>query len=147
MKYNSIAVGTDGSDTSLRAVRTAASLAAAYGAKLYVVSAFGSHEGIGAPRGEDAEIPQISEDMSQTFLKHAQDVAVEEGARDVQIIAKAGDPVETMLEVGKYYKVDLMVVGNKGRNSIQDRVFGSVATELTRKAHVDVVVANTSEDR
>ena len=65
----------------------------------------------------------------------------------MRIIAKSGDPVATMLEVGKYHRVDLLVVGNKGRNSVRDRVMGSVATELMRKAYVDVVVAHTTEDR
>ena len=142
MRYKTIAVGTDGSDTSLRAVRTAASMAAAYDAELIIVSAFGSHENVGTRSGEKAETPIISEDMSQTFLKSAQDVAAE-----VRIIAKSGDPVATMLEVGKYHRVDLLVVGNKGRNSVRDRVMGSVATELMRKAYVDVVVAHTTEDR
>ncbi|QPK80112.1 universal stress protein [Corynebacterium lizhenjunii] len=147
MKYNTIAVGTDGSDTSLRAVRTAASLAAVYDADLIVVSAFGSHDKVGTRQERDAEIPVISEDMSQTFLKAAQDIATEEGAKRIHVIAKSGDPVATMLEVGKYYQVDCLVVGNKGRNSVRDRVLGSVATELMRKAYVDVVVANTSDDR
>ncbi|WP_347306738.1 universal stress protein [Corynebacterium sp. SA-MJD20WY100] len=147
MRYKTIAVGTDGSDTSLRAVRTAASMAAAYDAELIIVSAFGSHENVGTRSGGTAETPIISEDMSQTFLKSAQDVAAEEGASKVRIIAKSGDPVATMLEVGKYHQVDLLVVGNKGRNSVRDRVMGSVATELMRKAYVDVVVAHTTEDR
>ena len=112
MRYKTIAVGTDGSDTSLRAVRTAASMAAAYDAELIIVSAFGSHENVGTRSGGTAETPIISEDMSQTFLKSAQDVAAEEGASKVRIIAKSGDPVATMLEVGKYHQVDLLVVGN-----------------------------------
>ena len=144
MRYKTIAVGTDGSDTSLRAVRTAASMAAAYDAELIIVSAFGSHENVGTRSGGTAETPIISEDMSQTFLKSAQDVAAEEGASKVRIIAKSGDPVATMLEVGKYHQVDLLVVGNKGIHSVRGRVFGSVATEITRKAHADVVVVNTT---
>ena len=40
LTYKNIAVGTDGSETSLRAVRAAASMARAYDAKLIIISAF-----------------------------------------------------------------------------------------------------------
>lgn len=147
LTYKSIAVGTDGSPTSLRAVRAAASMARAYGAKLIIVSAFYNHAGsvLGAPDSSDASLPIISEDMAESYLSNAAQLAQEEGAANIEVIGKSGDPVKALVEVGRDYDVDLFVVGNKGLNSVRGRVFGSVATELTRKAHVDVVVVNTTD--
>lgn len=45
LTYDTIAVGTDGSPTSLRAVRAAASMARAYEAKLIIISAFYNQPG------------------------------------------------------------------------------------------------------
>ncbi|WP_459587985.1 universal stress protein [Corynebacterium camporealensis] len=149
LTYNAIAVGTDGSETSLRAVRTAASMARAYDAKLYIVSAFYNHSAsmLGAPSSEDARLPVVSEDMAESFLSKAAELSQAEGAKHIEVIAKSGDPVKALLEVGFDYDVDIFFVGNKGMNSVRGRVFGSVPTELTRKAKVDVVVVNTSEER
>ncbi len=148
LSYNVIAVGTDGSKTSLRAVQSAASMARAYDATLIIVSAFYNHSGsmLGAPNSEDARLPVVSEEMSESYLNSAAEIAHNEGAKHIEIIAKSGDPVNALIEVGRDYNVDLFVVGNKGIHSVRGRVFGSVATELTRKAHADVVVVNTTED-
>ena len=100
---------------------------------------------LGAPNSEDARVPVVSEDMSESYLNNAAEIAHEEGAKHIEIIAKSGDPVNALIEVGRDYNVDLFVVGNKGIHSVRGRVFGSVATELTRKAHGDVVVVNTTD--
>lgn len=148
LNYKVIAVGTDGSHTSFRAVRAAASMARAYSAHLIIVAAFYNHSGsmLGAPRDEDARVPVVSEDMAREFLGQAADIAEEEGANDVEFIGKSGDPVQALLEVERDHAVDLFVVGNKGINSVRGRVFGSVATELTRKSKIDVVVVNTTAE-
>lgn len=149
LNYHVIAVGTDGSETSLRAVQAAASLARVYQAKLLIVSAFYDQTGslLGAPNSQGARLPVVSEDMAQSYLDKAAVLAKEEGAQELEIIGKSGDPVQALLEVAKSHEVDLLVVGNKGLNSMRGRVFGSVPTELTHKSKVDVVVVNTSQAR
>ena len=147
LNYNTIAVGTDGSQTSLRAVQAAASMARAYDAKLIIISAFYNQPGamLGAPDSES--LPVIDRTDAQNYLDNAASIAQEEGAKSIEVIGKSGEPVKAMLEVEKDYGVDMFVVGNRGMNSVRGRVFGSVATELTRKAHADVVVVNTTSKR
>ena len=135
LTYHTIAVGTDGSETSLRAVRSAASMARAYDAKLIIVS------------GEGSRLPVVSEEMADTYLTNAQRIAESEGAENIEVITTPGDPVNALIEVTEKYDVELLVVGNRGVNSVRGRVFGSVPTELTHKSKVDVVVVNTSEKR
>ncbi|MDO5508690.1 MAG: universal stress protein [Corynebacterium casei] len=147
LTYDTIAVGTDGSPTSLRAVRAAASMARAYEAKLIIISAFYNQPGamLGAPDSES--VPVIDRSDAQSYLDEAAFIAQKEGAKAIEVIGKSGDPVKAMLEVEKDYSVDMFVVGNRGMNSVRGRVFGSVATELTRKAQADVVVVNTTSER
>ncbi|MGP5497756.1 universal stress protein [Corynebacterium flavescens] len=149
LNYSVIAVGTNGSETSMKAVQAAASLARVYGAKLLIVSAFYDHAGslLGAPNSQGARLPVGSEEMAESYLDKAAAVAKEEGAESIEIIGKSGDPAHALLEVAKAHDVDLLVVGNKGLNSMRGRVFGSVPTELTHKSKVDVVVVNTSQAR
>lgn len=147
LTYDTIAVGTDGSPTSLRAVRAAASMARAYEAKLIIISAFYNQPGamLGAPDSESVPVIDLAD--AQSYLDDAASIAQKEGAKAIEVIGKSGDPVKAMLEVEKDYSVDMFVVGNRGMNSVRGRVFGSVATELTRKAQADVVVVNTTSER
>ena len=147
LTYSNIVVGTDGSATSLRAVRTAASLARVYEARLIIVSAFFNHSSsmLGATGSDNTGVPVISEDMAKDFLANALKVAEEEKACNVEIVGRPGDPVKALLAAGEDFDVDLFVVGNKGFNSMRGRVFGSVAKDLTRRAHVDVLVADTTD--
>src|SRR5699024_5914527 len=133
--------------TSLRAVQAAASMARAYDAKLIIISAFYNQTGamLGAPDSES--VPVIDRTDAQNYLDNAASIVQKEGAKSIKVIDQSGEPVKAMLEVEKGYDVDMFVVGNRGMNSVRGRVFGSVATELTRKAHADVVVVNTTSER
>ena len=103
------------------------------------------------PSKEDAVLglrePVVSEEMADTYLTNAQRIAESEGAENIEVITTPGDPVNALIEVTEKYDVELLVVGNRGVNSVRGRVFGSVPTELTHKSKVDVVVVNTSEKR
>lgn len=149
IKFNTIAVGTDGSATALRAVSTAASMANAYDAKLVIVTAFYNVNSSmwGSPSTGEDQVPLISEDMADTFLTQATEAAEAEGVKDIKVLARSGDPVNVMTSVVQEEGADVLVVGNKGVHSLRGRVFGNVATELMRKSPVDVMVVNTENDR
>lgn len=148
-KYNTIAVGTDGSDTALEAVKTAASLAAVYEAELVIICAYFNNTGslLGSRQADATSIPVISEDNAREFLTEAEQIAEAEGAQRVMLRAVAGAPVEALLHTLEEVKADLAVVGNRGVNSLTGRVFGSIPTGVSRKAHMDVMLVNTSEVR
>src|SRR5699024_3885659 len=126
--YNTIAVGADGSPTSLLAVRAAASMARVYDVKLIIISDFYNQPGamLGAQDSESG--PVIDRGDAQNYLDNAAGIAQNEGATSIEVVSKSGDPVKAMLEVEKDYDVDMFVVGNRGMNSVRGRVFGSVAT-------------------
>ncbi|MGP6174902.1 universal stress protein [Corynebacterium sp. A21] len=148
-KYSTIAVGTDGSDSALEAVKTAASLATVYEAELVIICAYFNNTGslLGSRQADATSIPVVSQENAQEFLREAQQAAETEGAQRVTLRDVSGVPVEALLHTLDEVKADLLVVGNRGVNSLTGRVFGSIPTGVSRKAHVDVMLVNTSDGR
>lgn len=146
VKYSAIAVGTDGSAESMKAVTTAASLARSYGAQLTIVCAYYGNSGslLDAPHGKGAtSLPVISESRAQEILVEARNVAQDEGAEDIQAIAKEGSPVDVLLHAVHEAGVELLVMGNRGVKTLAGRVFGNIPTGVARHADVDVMLVNT----
>lgn len=147
--YNTIVVGTDGSSTSLIAVRHAASLARVYEATLVIVCAYYSNTGslLNSPNRDVSTLPVVSDARADEYLGEAEAVAKEEGAADIRLQRRDGTPVNALLDAVNESNADAVVIGNKGVNTLTGRVFGNIPTELTRRAKVDVVLANTQEPR
>ena len=72
----------------------------------------------------------------------------EQGAKVRVLIGEAfgvGSPVETLLDVVTRAQADLLVVGNRGLDSIKGRLMGSVSADVTRRSSVDVLVVHTTD--
>jgi nucleotide-binding universal stress UspA family protein len=145
--YKVIVVGTDGSDTSLRAVDKAAAIAAEANAKLIVASAYVDTDSRGA--GPDPD--QASGEGYRTegnaplyaMLREACDRAKKAGADNVEEKAVEGAPVDALLELAEKADADLIVVGNVGLNSVVGRLVGSVPREIRQRAKTEVLVVDT----
>ena len=148
--YRTVVVGTDGSGSSLRAVRRAGALAGACGARLVIVCAYLP------PRAGERDVSraqdQLGEDADQVVgsapaedtVRTAAEEALASGAGDVDQVAVLGSPVETLLDVVSRTQADLLVVGNRGVNSLKGRLMGSVPADVTRRSSVDVLVVHTT---
>jgi nucleotide-binding universal stress UspA family protein len=55
-----------------------------------------------------------------------------------------GDPVPTLAKVVTERDADLLVVGNRGLNTLAGRILGSVPSEAARKSKVDVLIVHTT---
>jgi nucleotide-binding universal stress UspA family protein len=150
MTYASIVVGSDGSVTAERAVRQAADLAAADGARLVIVTAYtpGDHP------TQDLNPSSVPEDIRFTRTDrvqaeelgiHGRTVAKEAGAGRVTVQASPGDPASVLLEAAKDFNADLIVVGSRGLNSHAHFILGSVAASVAHHAPCDVLVAHTTD--
>lgn len=144
-QYSSIAVGTDGSPTSLAAVRTAASLARAYGAQLTIICVHYSASGsmLSSTNSELKGMDIVTETGSQEILERARKVAEEEQAENVNLVSRGGQPAAVLLESVDEFEVDLLVVGNRGMHSLAGRVFGNVPGSVAKRAPVDVMLVDT----
>ena len=145
--YKTVVVGTDGSDSSLRAVDRAGQLASGPDAKVIVASAY-------LPSPEDTRAADLLKDegykMSGTapvyeLLHDARDRATAAGATAVEDRAIDGAPVDALLALVNEVGADVLVVGNVGLNTIAGRLLGSVPANVARRAKSDVLIVHTSE--
>lgn len=149
INYNKIAVGTDGSESSFAAVRAAASLARVYDAELVIMSAWYAASGslLNAPHSDVSSVPIVEEEVAEDHLRVAQAIAAEEGATRIELRKIAGAPAAALTKEVAELDVDLLVVGNKGVNTLTGRVFGNIPTEVVRNSTVNVMIVNTAQDR
>ena len=146
--YKVVVVGTDGSDSSLRAVDQAAAIVAKGDAKLIVATAF-------LPEDEhrSGEPDQLKGENYRTecnapvygMLHEAADRARAAGAKDVEERAIAGAPIDVLVNLVDEVDADLLVVGNVGVNSVAGRLLGSVPKAVSRRAKTEVLVAETAD--
>lgn len=140
-----IAVGTDGSDTAAKAVDFAMDMAERYGAKLIIASAYKpvSEDRL---RKEQVDAPQEiqwsinpSEEVDKTLR------AVEEAAKDRGLKyaseARNGDPADVLCDIAEAHEADVIVVGNQG---MQRRILGSVPNSVSHKAPCSVMIVKTA---
>jgi nucleotide-binding universal stress UspA family protein len=136
--YSTIVVGTDGSDSSLRAVERAARLAGDAGAKLVLACAYKHPE---ADAVGDAEIGDHA--IGAETIHSATERAVAAGATDIDSFVLPGRPAAVIADVVAQVKADLVVVGNRGLSGLAGRLVGSVPLEVARGVGVDVLIVHT----
>lgn len=146
--YRTIVVGTDGSATSFAAVERAAGVAADSGAQLVIVSAYTPASREDTAAAEDALKDEAylvtGWTPAEEALREASDRAQKAGASKVSTHAEDGAPVDVLRKAVKDHAADLLVVGNKGLNTLSGRLLGSVPSDATRRAGIDVLVVHTS---
>jgi len=144
--YRTVVVGTDGSDSSLRAVDRAAAIAAQSGAKMFIATAY-------FPQHDDARAADVLRDEGYkttgaapiyAILKEAHERAQAAGAKDVEERSIVGAPVDALVELAQEVEADLLVVGNVGLSTISGRLLGSVPANVSRKAKTDVLIVHTT---
>ncbi len=143
--YQTVVVGTDGSDSSLRAVEKAASIAGA-NAKLIVASAYLPHAD--DPRADDVLKGESYQAHGAApiyaILQRARERAHSAGAKNVEERSVVGAPVDALVGLAEEVGADLLVVGNVGLNTIAGRLLGSVPANVSRRAKVDVLIVHTT---
>ena len=144
--YTTVVVGTDGSDSSLRAVDQAGKLASGPDAKVIVASAF-------LPAPEDTRAADLLKGegykMAGTapvydLLRDARDRAKAAGAVNIEERAIEGALVDALLALVDEVGADLLVIGNVGLNTIAGRLLGSVPANVARRSKTDVLIVHTS---
>ena len=160
MSYRTIVVGTDGSESSLRAVDRAGAIAAQEKAKLVIASAHldtSEKGGWSRPPSPDRVIDgRAADSLGQgesyrmhgsasvyAILQDARERAKAAGAHDIEEQAIVGAPVNALLHLAEEVKADLLVVGNLGVGTVAGRLLGSVPDTVARKAKVDILIVHT----
>jgi nucleotide-binding universal stress UspA family protein len=146
--YTTVLVGTDGSESSFRAVDRAASVARDAGATLLLACAYRPmsareiQDAADALGGESYKVSGST--PAEDVLRDAADRAKGVGAKDIDTLAVEGDPVDALVSLVEKRKVDLLVVGNRGLNSLAGRLLGSVPANISHRAACDVLIVHTT---
>ncbi len=147
--YQTVVVGTDGSDSSYLAVDRAASIAAATGATLVIACAYhpaAQHDVERAQDqlGADVAYQVVGSSPAEESVRAAAERARKAGATAIDTVVVDGEPVPTLAKVVAERSADLLVVGNRGLNTFAGRILGSVPSEAARKSKVDVLIVHTT---
>lgn len=139
---STLAVGFDGSSTAAEAVKVAAEMAEAFGAKLVLLSAFDGSGDTLPSAGEAVELQwahTTSAHISESIERQARDLRGR--GLDCTTRMGEGDPADVLVRLAGECDADVLVIGNKG---IHRRFLGSVPTTVTRNAGCSVFVVKTT---
>jgi nucleotide-binding universal stress UspA family protein len=146
--YKTVLVGTDGSESSLRAVERAGRIAADSDAKLIIATGY-------LPERDDTRAADaLGQDAYKVtgnapvyaLLHDAHDRARAAGATKIEDRSVRGTPVHALVDLAQEVRADLLVVGDvglEGRSAIMGRVF-SVPGAVASHAKIDVLIAHTA---
>jgi nucleotide-binding universal stress UspA family protein len=131
-RIHAILVPTDFSEESRQAFRLAAILAQAQEARLVVVH-------VSQPLAADASALQQPLDYEERLHHALCQFRVAEAPRLAEHQLVRGEAVQEILRVAKEAGCDLIVMGTHGRTGTDQRLMGSVAEQVLRKASCPVV--------
>lgn len=150
--YRTIVVGTDGSSLASPTVGRAAWLAKHDDADLVVVCAYSqlsrrSEAKNTATLGGDTRVGQVlGREAASLALNTAMDVARVEGATVTAALLIEGEPDQALIVTARDHKADLIVLGAVHDRSLADRLLGSTAEEVVKRARCDVLIVRPEQD-
>ena len=141
-----VLVGVDGSHASYKAVWWAANYAKHAGLQLQIVCAYSlpSYAAVSF----DATYTAIGDDNAahhdaQEILSKAKAVALEQGV-DATTLIVTGDPSSVFVELSRNYQ--LIVIGNRGKGGLAERLLGTTSSSLPAYAYCPIVVVPYTDD-
>lgn len=144
--YKHILVPTDGSQLSMKAVRTAAALAKAVGAHLTGLSVMPSSSGFyteGTAEGHAIVEKHLREAHEKEAKKSLAAVEIEAKTAGVPydgMIAESEDAWKEVIHAATSKKCDLIVMGSHGRKGLEGLILGSVTVKVLTHTKIPVLV-------
>lgn len=136
-----ILVGVDDSDAARSAAITAAALAESLEVELHVATAFGKFEAERHSVSRDHLGDDHVQALAIAELAHASVRAAHPGVT-VKVHAVDGRPAEALVRTAEELDAEVIVVGNKRVQGLS-RMLGSIASDVAKNAHCDVLIAHT----
>lgn len=139
-EYKNILVAIDGSDGANRAFKKSVEMARTNDAKLYIIHvvdtrAFQPYESF------DKGVTDSVKDEASNILYKCEKDAFDRGVKDVETIMKYGSPKKAIAkDIPESKKIDLIILGATGLNTIERFFIGSVSENVIRSAKCDVLI-------
>lgn len=141
-----ILVGVDGSNASYKAAWWAANYAKHAGLTLQIVCAYSlpsyaavSFDATYTAMGDD----NAAHSDAQEILSKAKAIADEQGVEAATLIV-TGDPASVFVELSRNY--NLIVIGNRGKGGLAERLLGTTSSSLPAYAYCPIVVVPYTDD-
>ena len=141
-----ILVGVDGSQASYKDPWWAANYAKHAGLTLQIVCAYSlpsyaavSFDATYTAMGDD----NAAHSDAQEILSKAKAIADEQGVEATTLIV-TGDPASVFVELSRNY--NLIVIGNRGKGGLAERLLGTTSSSLPAYAYCPIVVVPYTDD-
>ena len=141
-----ILVGVDGSHASYKATWWAENYATPAGLTLQIVCAYSlpsyaavSFDATYTAMGDD----NAAHSDAQEILSKAKAIADEQGVEAATLIV-TGDPASVFVELSRNY--NLIVIGNRGKGGLAERLLGTTSSSLPAYAYCPIVVVPYTDD-
>ncbi len=146
--YKKILVPVDGSESSLKALKTAGKLAALSGGSVILlhVSAYDTVEQVGFFGIGYTALPSVGREgrreVAKRTLQELQDAAKKHLPKDTKWTAFVdfGHPGELIEDYAKSKKADLIVMGSRGMGLAREILLGSVSHYVVQHASTPVLI-------
>lgn len=140
-----VLVAMDGSESSVRAYEYASFLAKKCDATLLIVNINDTFERISRNIKEFREIAKHIEEEGGTavticVLEDYQSSAIDSGIKDVKIIRREGNAAAEILLIADEEKVDAIVIGSTGMNTVKEFLLGGVSHKVIHHAKCSVTL-------
>lgn len=141
--FESILIATDGSAKNKEAIEVGLNIARAYGSKVWAIYVIDT--GLSSPIQYSTAlacpgIPDVIMDLDDEAKQASDRVRAIAGDVPVTIVVREGKPAPEIIRFATEKKADLIVIGSRGKGGFERLLLGSVADEVVRAAHGNVLV-------
>ena len=149
--YRIVVVGTDGSALAGPTVARAAWLARHEDADLVIVCAYSAlsrrleAKNVATAGGDFRGGEVLGRAAASEAISRAVAVASEEGATVVAALLVEGDAAAALIKIAHERNAEVLVIGARHDRTVAERLLGTVATEVTKRATCDVLIVRPSE--
>lgn len=133
-----VAIGYDGSEVAKRAIETAIDLFARTKPEVLLITA------IETPHSASSVNEAVFEELRKEIEKQlqAKSVEISDKGLEVHTFLVEGDPRNVLRKVVEREKPDILVVGARGKSTIEKMVLGSVSAYMVRHSPCPVLVVH-----
>ena len=144
--HKKILVGLDGSKHGLEATKEAVELANAFDAELHLLTVtrpfkvtpklkqfLEAENLLGEPK-------YVMDDMTNSIVNDAKDVAMQAGVKNVRTVVREGKPARALVDYAKSNDIDLIVVGSRGVGEVDAALLGSVSQKVSMLSNCTVLI-------
>lgn len=137
-----ILVPVDGTETSLRALELGATMAAAFHARLTVLTVVehNAADDVGLRGREEDTRTRVVEDEADPILDRAEAHLAALGAPTCTRLARYGDPDEEIVAAARELQVELVVMGTRALGRLAELLLGSTSDAVLHQVGCPVTL-------